>query len=47
MNITGRTETPVDILKHPANTSSTKYQFSFSKASRFSQPKGYTSTISY
>jgi hypothetical protein len=47
MNITGRIETPQQILNHPANTSSAKHHWSFSKASRFAAPKGYTATLSY
>ncbi len=47
MNITGRIESPAGILKHPANDSTAKYQFSFSKSSRFPQPRSYTNTISY
>lgn len=47
MNITGRLETPQQILNHPANTSSAKYHWSFSKAARFPTPKAYTATISY
>jgi hypothetical protein len=47
MNITGRIDTPVGVLKHPANDSTAKYHWSFSKASRFPERKGYTSTISY
>jgi len=47
MNITGREETPIDILKHPANTSTAKYLYSFPKSKRFPDNKGYTNTISY
>lgn len=47
MNVTGRIETPQQILNHPANTSSAKYHWSFSKASRFPLNKSYTATISY
>ncbi len=47
MNITGRIETPQQILKHPANTSSAKYHWSFSKSARFPMAKAYTATISY
>jgi hypothetical protein len=47
MNITGRVESPRQILNHAANTSSSKYHWSFSKASRFTGPRGYTDTISY
>jgi hypothetical protein len=47
MNITGRVETPQQVLNHPANTSSAKYHWSFSKASRFPGNKSYTATISY
>jgi hypothetical protein len=36
MNITGREETPIEILKHPANNSTAKYLYSFSKSRRFS-----------
>lgn len=47
MNITGREDTPAEILKHPANDSTAKYHWSFSKSKRFSENKGYTNTISY
>jgi hypothetical protein len=47
MNITGRTETPLEIFKHPANDSTAKYQWSFSKSARFPERRGYTATISY
>ena len=47
MNITGQTDTPLGVLKHPANDSSSKYHWSFAKSARFTQPKGYTATISY
>lgn len=47
MNITGRTDTHLGVLKHPSNDSSAKYQYSFPKSARFPQPKNYTATISY
>lgn len=47
MNHSGRIEQPAQILKHPANNSSSKYHWSFSKSSRFGDNKGYTQTISY
>ena len=47
MNISGRIETPQQILKHPSNTSTAKHHFSFSKSPRFPTPKAYTDTISY
>ena len=47
MNITGRIENPTAILKHPANNSSAKTQWSFPKSARFGTPKSYTQTISY
>ena len=47
MNITGQIDTPAGVLKHPANDSSSKFQWTFSKSARFPQPKTYTSTISY
>ena len=47
MNITGRTDTHTGILRHPANDSTAKTQWSFSKSARFPQPKSYTNTISY
>lgn len=47
MNITGRTDTPVAVLKHPANDSTSKHHWTFSKSARFPQPKSYTATISY
>lgn len=47
MNITGKTETAAEILKHPANDSTAKYHWSFSKAPRFKSCKSYTNTISY
>ena len=47
MNTSGRIEAPAGILKHPANNSTAKYHYSFSKSARFPQPKSYTHTISY
>lgn len=47
MNVTGRLESPTNILKHPANDSTAKYHWSFSKSPRFQEKKGYTSTICY
>jgi len=47
MNITGKEETPQEIFKHPSNTSTAKYLYSFSKSKRFAEKGGYTSTISY
>ena len=47
MNITGREETPVEIFKHPANDSTAKFLWSFSKSKRFTDRQGYTNTISY
>jgi hypothetical protein len=35
------------VLKHPANNSTSKYHWSFSKSKRFSDNRGYTQTISY
>ena len=47
MNITGRTDTYVGVLRHPANDSKSKYHWSFSKSARFPDSKQYTATISY
>lgn len=47
MNITGRTDTPNDVWKHPANDSKSKHQWSFSKSARFPDRKQNTATISY
>jgi hypothetical protein len=47
MNITGRIETPAEVLKHPANNSTAKNHWSFAKTPRFPNHKGYTATISY
>ena len=47
MNHSGRIEHPAQILKHPANNSTSKYHWSFSKSNRFGDNKGYTQTISY
>ena len=47
MNITGRIETPQQVLRHPVNNSSAKTHWSFAKAARFPDSRGYTATISY
>jgi len=47
MNHSGRIEQPLQILNNPSNNSSAKYQWSFSKSSRFPDKRGYTQTISY
>jgi len=47
MNITGLKENPGDVCKHPANDSSAKQQWSFSKAQRFPDHRNYTATLSY
>jgi hypothetical protein len=47
MNVTGRIESSQQILNHPANTSTAKTHWSFAKAPRFGDNRGYTSTISY
>lgn len=47
MNVTGLIEHPKQIRNHQANTSTSKNQWSFSKSSRFREPKTYTDTISY
>lgn len=47
MNITGRIETPLQILNHQANNSTAKNHWSFSKATRFANPKTYSQTLAY
>jgi hypothetical protein len=47
MNITGRIETPDQVLRHPVNNSSAKTHWSFAKAPRFPDHRGCTNTISY
>jgi hypothetical protein len=47
MNYAGRTDTALGVMKHPANDSTSKHQWSFSKSARFPGNKGYTNTISY
>lgn len=45
--MSGKIESSDQILKNPLNDSTAKYNWSFSKASRFSEPKSYNKTICY
>ncbi len=47
ISVTGQTDNPRQVLNHPANDSSAKYHWSFSKSPRFPRNKSYTHTISY